>query len=135
MEFKDIVHYLIEQTEEVEEDFEVPGYPELPTEKSPPEIKKFLRRIVEEKSEEEIKNQILLYKMLGTGTPEYKMSKEASEYTDQASGHQKCINCEFLYQKVPSGEYICSQIRGKVEPEGWCNQWKKADALKGEDEE
>lgn len=129
MEFNDIVNYLIEQKEEAE-DFEVPGYPDLPIEDSPPEIKKLLRRIVEEKSEEEIKSQILLYQILGSGTPQYKMSKEDSEYTDQSSGRQKCINCEFLYQKVPSGEYICSQIRGKVKPEGWCNQWKKADALK-----
>lgn len=129
MNFKDIIEEIIkEDSEDMSGEFSVPGYPDLPTENSPKEVVKFLKRFVEENSEEEVKNSILLYELLGSGTPEYKMSQDASEYTDQSSGEQKCSNCEFLYKKVTREDtYICSQIRGEVEPEGWCNQWKEAE--------
>ena len=68
----------------------------------------------------------LLYYILGSGTPPYKMSREDSEYTDQSSNPSMiCANCEFAYQKVISKKFICSQIRGHIQPGGWCNQWIK----------
>ncbi len=72
------------------------------------------------------KNTPLLYYILGSGTPEYKMSHADSEYTDKASNPSTtCGNCEFAYQKVINKKFICSQIRGHIQPEGWCNQWVK----------
>ena len=68
----------------------------------------------------------LLYYILGSGTPDYKMSQEDSEYTDQSSNpNMTCANCEFAYQKVINKKFICSQIRDHIQLEGWCNQWVK----------
>ena len=70
-------------------------------------------------------NTPLLYYILGSGTPPYKMTQEDSEYTDQATDStMNCANCEFAYMKVITSKYICSQIRDEIKPEGWCNQWK-----------
>ena len=72
------------------------------------------------------KNTPLLYYILGSGTPPYKMKQEDSEYTDKSSDSSTtCANCEFSYQKVISKKYICSQIRDEIQPAGWCNQWVK----------
>lgn len=72
------------------------------------------------------KNKPLLYYILGSGTPPYKMSRKDSEYTDQAKNPETtCANCEYAYQKVISEKYICSQIRDEIQPPGWCNQWVK----------
>lgn len=68
----------------------------------------------------------LLYYILGTGTPPYKMTHKDSEYTDKSDNSDTvCGNCEFSYQKVINKKFICSQIRGHIQPEGWCNQWVK----------
>jgi len=76
--------------------------------------------------EEVKKNTPLLYYILGSGTPPYKMSREDSEYTDQSSDPSTtCGNCEFAYQKVINKKFICSQIRDHIQPAGWCNQWVK----------
>lgn len=100
-----------------------------------PEVKEAVERFREMNPEERDTN-ILLYWLLGSGTPPYKMSQEDAQYSDNTgTQEQACANCEFLYQKVTTGEYICSQIRGKVRPEGWCNQWKLADSIKQKNEE
>lgn len=65
----------------------------------------------------------LLYYILGSGTPPYKMSKEASAYVDKASGKQNCGNCIFAFQSVVKKNVICSQIRGNVKLAGWCKLW------------
>ena len=86
----------------------------------------------------------LLYWILKSGTPAYKMSPEDSEYVDKtANEEQWCGNCEFLYSsmgKLGLKEYdgkqieeqknkiqtICSQVSGDVKLAGWCRLWKKA---------
>jgi len=65
----------------------------------------------------------LLYAILGSGTPPYKMSREDSEYQSEPSGNQMCANCEYAYKKVVRDRYICSQIRGPIELDGWCRLW------------
>lgn len=100
-----------------------------------PEVKKAVERFRKMDPEERDTN-ILLYWLLGSGTPPYKMSQEDAQYSDNAgTAETACANCEFFYQKVPTGEYICSQIRGKVRPGGWCNQWKLSDEIEKNDEE
>ncbi len=67
----------------------------------------------------------LLYHILGSGTPDYKMSKEDSEYTDTSEVEgQTCENCKSAYQRVYNQHFICSQITGGIEPAGWCRLWK-----------
>lgn len=67
----------------------------------------------------------LLYHVLQSGTPEWKMSKEDSQYADISPAEgQYCGNCRFAYEKVVQpGRYICSKIRGTIQPEGWCKLW------------
>jgi hypothetical protein len=80
--------------------------------------------------QEQRSEHVLLWWLLGSGTPPYKMSQEQAEYADGAGTvEQACLNCDFFYQKVPTGEYVCSQMRGPIEPGGWCNQWKLASVL------
>ena len=93
-------------------------------ENAPEEVKELIR-IFNETPEEERDTDILLYHVLGHGTPPYKMSKEASSYADVANDPaQSCATCEYLYLKVNTGQYACSQIRGEVKASGWCNQFK-----------
>ena len=66
----------------------------------------------------------LLYHLLGGGTPAYKTSKSEAEYLEEPRADQKCGNCQFAYQKVVTGKFICSKIRGKITPEAWCKFWK-----------
>jgi hypothetical protein len=93
---------------------------------APEEVRQAIERFKNMDPDERSTN-ILLYWLLGSGTPPYKMSKEDSQYVDEASGEQKCLNCEYLYKEVATGDHICSQIRGKVKPEGWCNQWHEVE--------
>ena len=85
--------------------------------------------------EEEVQNRPLLYWILGSGTPDYKMTKRDSHYSTAGSAQeelipgqtdiQKCGNCRFAFQRVISGQYICSQISGGISPEAWCKLWKQ----------
>ena len=81
--------------------------------------------------EEEKSTTPLLYWLLGTGTPEYKMSKNDSEYVAETEiDIQTCDNCEYAFTKTitePSGDpdIICSQITGRVHAKGWCRLWEK----------
>jgi len=73
---------------------------------------------------------VMLYNLLGSGTPEYKMSQEESEYTDNSTVEgQTCGNCKFAYQQVGSERFICSQIRGDIVPEGWCKLWQAIEKM------
>ena len=65
----------------------------------------------------------LLYYILGSGTPPYKMGKKESGYVDVSSGRQKCANCIFTFQNTLKKTYICSQIRGTIKLGGWCKLW------------
>jgi hypothetical protein len=77
---------------------------------------------------EQKENLPLLYYLLGSGTPPYKMATEDADYTAKSSVQaQTCANCEYFYHKPARGQrYICSQIQGLVKPSGWCRLWKKA---------
>jgi len=73
----------------------------------------------------------LLYFILGSGsgTPPFKMSKKVADYEDVSThrtllGIQNCANCEYQYLKTINNKYICSQMRGRIEPKGWCKLWK-----------
>ena len=65
----------------------------------------------------------LLYWLLGSGTPPYKMAPEDVEYTPMHDTEAMCHNCEFMYMKMSNGSKICSQILGNVSPSCWSNQW------------
>jgi len=68
----------------------------------------------------------LLYYILGAGTPPYKMGRNESHYTDVSTvPFQDCANCIFAFQSVLKKHYICSQIRGNIEPKGWCHLWNR----------
>jgi len=88
-----------------------------------PEIQLAIERF-RQLSEDERSKQPLLYWLLGTGTPPYKVSAEDSEYSDISTDKGKtCSNCEWYYIKVANNKGICSKIEPYVEPLGWCNRW------------
>lgn len=66
----------------------------------------------------------LLYHILGSGTPPYKMSKKDSLYVDLSIKKQNCANCIFTYIKYVDKKPICSQIRGTIKLSGWCKLWE-----------
>lgn len=100
-------------------------YPRAAGPKAQPEVQEAVERYREEVSEEEKERRPLLYWLLGSGTPPYKMGKEESEYVDETSQAQKCANCRFAYQKViDSKRFICSQIDGFIKPAGTCKLWR-----------
>ena len=71
------------------------------------------------------RNHVLLWWLLGTGTPPYKQSKPDSAYSDKSPVlGQTCANCIFTYKRHVTGQYICSQIRGEIKLRGWCRLWK-----------
>lgn len=69
-------------------------------------------------------NKPLLYFILGSGTPPYKMSKKDSLYADKSINKQNCGNCIFTYIKYVDKKPICSQIRGTIKLAGWCKLWQ-----------
>ena len=89
-----------------------------------PEVQQAVERWKELPEEERAKTP-LLYWVLGSGTPPYKMSAGESQYTDNSTVEgQTCGNCEFAYLKIANKKFICSQIRGRIQPAGWCRLWK-----------
>lgn len=88
-----------------------------------------VKKAIEEwnKESNELKeNTPLLYWLLGSGTPEYKMPKDLAKYESKSEiSEQMCSNCEYIYLKIANKKYICSQIRGEISPKGWCKLWKK----------
>lgn len=64
-----------------------------------------------------------LYTLLGSGTPPLKMDKEDAAYQDRPVGKQRCDNCSSAYRNLVSGDVICSQVCGVIEPQGWCRLW------------
>jgi hypothetical protein len=78
-------------------------------------------------TEDERAEYPLLYWLLGSGTPPYKMAKADVRYTDASTiSNQRCANCRMSYKHVKGApdDYICSQIDGKIAPPGWCNRWE-----------
>ncbi len=68
--------------------------------------------------------QPLLYWLLGSGTPEYKMSRIDAEYVETPHDGMKCGNCEHMYEHCRSGQLICSQISGEVAGSAYCRLWE-----------
>ena len=63
-----------------------------------------------------------LYYVLGQGTLQFKAPPRLALYMpiSPIKGFS-CSNCPYAYEKVAGrGHFICSQIRGVIEPEGWC---------------
>jgi hypothetical protein len=102
-------------------------YPKAAPKKSPDGVKEAVEKW-HDLPEEKKQDIPLLYWLLGTGTPAYKMSKTDSAYQEKSKGNQSCANCEFIYLKLANQKHICSQIRGKIEPSGWCRLWKEIKA-------
>ena len=92
-------------------------------EKAPEETKRAIEKFMS-LPENVRANKPLLYYVLGSGTPPYKMSKKDSKYNDVAKGRHKCSNCIFTYIKYVDNKPICSQIRGTIALGGWCKLWK-----------
>lgn len=67
----------------------------------------------------------LLYWLLGSSTPAYKMDPADANYQQEARGSELCANCVFAFRHVTSSEFICSQIRGEIEPGAWCRLWAR----------
>lgn len=65
----------------------------------------------------------LLYAVLGSGTPPFKMPKEAADYRDEPDGGERCANCEFFYVGA-DGDAICAKVRGGVRGAHWCRLWQ-----------
>ena len=75
---------------------------------------------------EEKKELPLLEFLIGPSTQPYKMSTEDANYTENATGKQRCGNCKFAYEQVASGKTICSMMRGDIcVKNGWCRLWKE----------
>lgn len=98
------------------------NYPDA-GERAQPEVQQAIERF-RKLSDEEKENKVLLYWLLGEGTPDYKMAPDDAAYQDSPQGKQKCANCEFAYKKVVKDQFICSQISGDIAPEAWCRLWK-----------
>ena len=78
----------------------------------------------------ELKSQKpLLYWLLGSGTPPYKMSKKDSHYQGKPFRGQNCGNCRFTFMRLVNKELICSQIAGNVELDHWCKLWMSGDSV------
>jgi hypothetical protein len=65
----------------------------------------------------------LLYWLLGSGTPPYKMAASDAEYGAPPDYHYRCGNCKYAFKHLSTGAYICSQIRGRIELNAWCRLW------------
>lgn len=91
--------------------------------KAPEETKRAIERFM--KLPKKVRDwKPLLYYVLGSGTPPYKMSKKDSAYTDNSTKKQNCANCIFTYIKYVENKPICSQIRGTIKLQGWCKLWQ-----------
>ena len=70
----------------------------------------------------------LLWWILGQTTANFKYSKEFADYK-HAEGKDKCGTCSRAYQRVLTGNYICSWVgSGKgsddqIKPNDWCKYW------------
>lgn len=71
----------------------------------------------------------LLYWLLGSGTPPYKMTKKDSAYQGKSYRGQNCNNCRFTFMRWVNEELICSQIQGNIELDHWCKLWASGDTV------
>ena len=100
-------------------------YPEAGSSDAPEVVQKYVEEF-RELSDDERAEKPLLYRVLGSGTPAYKLSKKDSKYTDDSVVEgENCRNCEFIYYSLSADKYICSQVSGEIKPKGWCDRWVK----------
>jgi High potential iron-sulfur protein len=98
-------------------------------ENAPDEVKAAIQRW-RNLSNAERGDKPLLYWLLGSGTPPYKMSPQEAKYTNPSEVEgQMCHNCEFAYLKIANKKFICSQISSHIQPKGWCKLWKKGNEV------
>jgi len=91
--------------------------------KAPLEVKEMIKKYRRMPSSYKSQHP-LLYFILNSGTPPYKMSKRDSRYTDKSKRiGEECINCRFAYWQPLRKHLICSQIRGTIKAPGWCKLW------------
>lgn len=69
----------------------------------------------------------LLYWLLGSGTPPYKMSKKDSNYIGKSVKGMNCGNCRYTFRRHVNDELICSQIKGNIKLDHWCRLWVSGD--------
>lgn len=102
-------------------------YPDAGAEDAPEEVQEAVQRFRSEIPEEVKAEDALLYWLLGTGTPAYKMSKADAEYQSHPEGAEYCGSCEYAYLSNESGDLICSKVRGEVDWMGWCRLWDETE--------
>lgn len=100
-------------------DVQIEGYPELPPDNARPELVELLKAISEDDEFDPLE-QPVLFELLQDSAPAYKMPKSAVNYTEDDAGEQVCANCEYAYRGM-DGRMICSQVRGEIKGEAWCN--------------
>lgn len=67
----------------------------------------------------------LLYQVLRSSTPLWKMSKPDSNY-GPAESQQSCGNCSSGWQNVLDRKLvICSQVSGRIQTADWCRLWNQ----------
>jgi len=101
-------------------------YPRVPDEQTQPEVAEAVERWREEVDEETKENVPLLYWLLGTGTPPYKMEKGDADYDTKPHNDMRCGNCEYYYEGM-DGSGVCSQVRGNIQRSHWCRLWEETE--------
>jgi hypothetical protein len=113
----------LQEEEVAKENFE---YPNAGKSNAAREVQEAVQRFREEVSESTKRETPLIYWLLGTGTPEYKMSKEDAGYKQEPEGTMVCSNCQYWYVGS-DGEGVCSKVRGQVWESHWCRLWAPDD--------
>lgn len=93
---------------------------------APKEVRKAINRF-KKLPQDKKNNTVLLYWLLGSGTPEYKMPKDKADYKTEPQGDQVCGNCQFAYVETDGDKHICSKVRGPIELGAWCKLWAPSD--------
>ena len=101
------------------DEVEIEGYPNLPPEDARPELVELLKAIDEDEDFDPLEMPVL-FELLQDSAPSYKMPKYAVDYAEDDAGEQVCANCEYAYRGM-DGRMICSQVRGEIKGEAWCN--------------
>lgn len=99
-------------------------YPDAGGEDAQPEVQDAVERFRDLPLKERAKLP-LLYWLLGSGTPELKFAKADVAYGLPQARNQTCENCVFAYAHLATGDLICSQVSGTIDPQKWCNRWSQ----------
>lgn len=88
-----------------------------------PEVQYAIERF-RQKPDRERAQLPLLYWLIGSSTPPYKMSKPDAKYVDPSPVAQKCENCRHSWASVKHGFHICALITGRIEGSATCRLWE-----------